>query len=106
MLTASTRPYLPSESGRGRTVRLTPVDKKPLAPSATGVRSMHDSTSGIYKILVSGLYELGCQLLAPSAWGQTVCVFPSPDSVSGLMVFLPVTGSMDDTIFCRPRSFE
>src|SRR5271169_1749968 len=73
MLTASTRPYLPSESGRGRTVKLTPVDKKPRPPSVTGVRSIHDSTSGIYIIFVSGLYEAGSQLLAPSAWGQTMC---------------------------------
>src|ERR1700676_3012109 len=67
ILTASTRPYLPSESGRGPTVKFTPVDKKPRPPSVAGVSSIHDSTSGIYMIFVSGLYELGSQLLAASA---------------------------------------
>src|SRR5579863_6568889 len=72
MLTASTRPYFPSESGRGRKVGRPPADKRPRPPSVTGVRSIHASMSGIYRIFVSGLYELGIQLLAPSTWGQTI----------------------------------
>src|SRR5579859_3739756 len=99
MLMACTRPYLPSESGRGRTLGPTPVDNKVRPPPVTGARSIHASTSGTYIIFVFGLYEAGSQLLAPSTWGQTKCACPSPGSVCGLMVFLPVTGSMEETIF-------
>src|SRR5215471_18718239 len=107
MLIASTRPYLPSESGRGRTVGRPPADKRPARPpSVTGVKSMHASTRGTYRIFVSGLYDPGSQLLAPSTCGQTMCAWPSPGSVCGLIVFLPVEGSIEVTMFCRPRSFE
>src|SRR5262245_27430380 len=102
MLTACTRPYLPSESGRGRTVGRTPVDNRPRPPpSVNGTRSMHASTSGTYRIFVSGLYEPGSQLLAPSTCGQTMCDCPSPGRVCVLIVFLPVTGSIEETMFCK-----
>src|SRR3569623_1187325 len=71
MLMACTRPYLPSESGRGRTVGRPPADKRPPRFSSVGgVKSMHASISGTYRIFVSGLYEPGIQLFAPSTWGH------------------------------------
>src|SRR5689334_6627115 len=107
MLIASTRPYLPSESGRGRRVGRPPADKRPARPpSVTGVKSIHASMSGTYIIFVSGLNEPGIQLLAPFTLGQTIFDCPSPGMICGLMVFLPVTGSIEETMFCRPRSFE
>src|SRR5690242_4773436 len=107
MLIASTRPYLPSESARGRRVGRPPADKRPARPpSVTGVKSIQASIRGTYIILVSGLNEPGIQLLAPSTWGQIIFDCPSPGIVCGLMFFLPVTGSIEETMFCRPRSFE
>ena len=56
-LSACRRPYLPSLSGRGRTVQRTPVDRLPRSPSGTGTRSMHASVIGTYRILVAGSYD-------------------------------------------------
>src|SRR5579872_1760005 len=106
ILIACTRPYFPSESGRGRNDQRTPVERLPRPPSRTGFRSMQDSTRGTYRIFVSGLYDPGSQLLAPPACGQITRSLPSPGRELGSMFFFPVFGSMDVTMFCRPRSFE
>src|SRR5690349_20683893 len=104
--TACTRPYLPSLSGRGRSVQRTPVERLPRPPGATGVRSMHASTSDTYRIFVSGLYDSGSQLLAPPACGQVVMVSPPPGTRRGLIFFAPVVGSIPITTSCTPRSNE
>src|ERR1039458_6741130 len=106
ILIACRRPYFPSESGRGRRVQRTLVERLPRPPSRTGFRSMQDSTSGTYRILESGLYEPGIQLLAPPACGQITRSLSSPGRVLGSMFFFPVVGSMDVTMFCRPRSLR
>src|SRR5262245_44464455 len=100
------RPYLPSLFGRGRRLHRTPVDRLPRPPGATGVRSMHDSTSGTYSIFVRGLYDEGSHDFAPPACGQTNFVSPSPGTRVGSMVFAPVFGSMAVTTFWTPRSIE
>src|SRR5262245_53378728 len=100
------RPYLPSLFGRGRRLHRTPVERLPRPPGATGVRSMHDSTSGTYRILVRPLYDEGSHDLAPPACGQTNFVSPSPGMSVSSMVFSPVFGSMAFTRLVRPRSIE
>src|SRR6185503_13453271 len=106
MLIACTRPYLPSLFGRGRRLQRTPVDRLPRPPFSTGVRSMHDSTSGTYSILVRGLYDEGNHDFAPPACGQTNLVWPSPGTRVGSIVLAPVFGSIAVTTFCTPRSIE
>src|ERR1041385_5447401 len=86
ILIACTRPYFPSESGRGRSVQRPPVVRLPRPPSRTGFRSMHDSTSGTYRIFVFGLSELGVQFLAPPACGQITRSLPSPGKEPGSIV--------------------